>query len=152
MSAHTLFKKQIFAAAKIMLKYMDRSTDPCSDFYQFACGNWAKHNPIPKDKAAYDTFEMIRESLDSVLKELLEDHMSRGFDSSTTDATVKAKYLFQSCMNYGNCGFRSGRYFRRTSPCAGFNMRNVARDLGAAHGTAPYTALGWAWRMAYAEA
>ena len=102
-AAHTLFKKQIFAAAKIMLKYMDRGADPCEDFYQFACGNWARHNPIPKDKAAYDTFEMIRESLDSVLKELLEDPIATGLD--TDDATIKAKYLFQSCMNYGELFF-----------------------------------------------
>ncbi|KOX71683.1 Endothelin-converting enzyme 1 [Melipona quadrifasciata] len=88
------------AQAKIMLKYMDRGADPCEDFYQFACGNWARHNPIPKDKAAYDTFEMIRESLDSVLKELLEDPTPKGLELNTDDATVKAKYLFQSCMNY----------------------------------------------------
>ncbi|XP_034178360.1 neprilysin-4 isoform X2 [Osmia lignaria lignaria] len=88
------------AQAKIMLKYMDKSADPCEDFYQYACGNWARHNPIPKDKAAYDTFEMIRESLDTVLKELLEDPIIRGMELNTEDATVKAKYLFQSCMNY----------------------------------------------------
>nr|XP_012143002.1 PREDICTED: endothelin-converting enzyme 1-like isoform X2 [Megachile rotundata] len=88
------------AQAKIMLKYMDKNADPCEDFYQYACGNWARHNPIPKDKAAYDTFEMIRESLDSVLKELLEDPIPRGMELNTNDATVKAKYLFQSCMNY----------------------------------------------------
>ncbi|KAH0949954.1 hypothetical protein HN011_007844 [Eciton burchellii] len=86
------------ARARIMLKYMDMSVDPCQDFYQYACGNWAKLNPIPKDKAGYDTFEMLRESLDSVLRELLEDPIPSGLD--VDDATVKAKHLFQSCMNY----------------------------------------------------
>ncbi|XP_071557180.1 neprilysin-4 isoform X1 [Temnothorax nylanderi] len=89
------------ARARIMLRYMDKGVDPCQDFYQYACGNWAKRNPIPKDKAGYDTFEMLRESLDSVLRELLEDPIPRDADElDGDDATVKAKHLFQSCMNY----------------------------------------------------
>ncbi|KAL2725026.1 neprilysin-4-like isoform X2 [Vespula squamosa] len=88
------------AQARIMLDYMDKTANPCQDFYQYACGNWEKRNPIPKDKAAYDTFEMLRESLDIVLKELLEDEVPHNVRLNTDDATVKAKYHFQSCMNY----------------------------------------------------
>ncbi|XP_058056004.1 neprilysin-4 [Anopheles bellator] len=59
--------------AQIMRKHMDDKADPCQDFYQYACGNWDQVNPIPKDKAALDTFEILRESLDLVLKNLLLD-------------------------------------------------------------------------------
>ncbi|XP_019700652.1 neprilysin-4 isoform X3 [Harpegnathos saltator] len=87
--------------ARMMLKYMDKTVDPCQDFYRYACGNWAKRNPIPKDKAGYDTFEMLRESLDSVLRELLEDPIPHDVaQSNADDATIKAKHLFKSCMNY----------------------------------------------------
>ncbi|KAI5749735.1 hypothetical protein M8J76_009707 [Diaphorina citri] len=82
--------------AKLMKQYMDTSADPCVDFYQYACGNWGKLNPIPKDKAAFDTFEMLRESLDSVLRDLLEADIS----SDDCDSYVKAKNLYSSCINH----------------------------------------------------
>lgn len=62
--------------AEVMLQYMDQSVHPCDDFYQYSCGNWEKLNPIPRDKAAYDTFEILRESLDNVIEELLTSIVS----------------------------------------------------------------------------
>ncbi|KAJ9601452.1 hypothetical protein L9F63_000369, partial [Diploptera punctata] len=86
------------AQARIMMSYMDTTADPCVDFYQFACGNWGNKNPIPKDKAAFDTFEMLRENLDIVLKELLEEKTDTSINSD--DAITKARHLYQSCMDY----------------------------------------------------
>ncbi len=30
---------------------MDRSADPCVDFFQYSCGGWIKANPIPPDQS-----------------------------------------------------------------------------------------------------
>ncbi|XP_046673752.1 neprilysin-4-like isoform X3 [Homalodisca vitripennis] len=80
--------------SRLMRLYMDATADPCVDFYQYACGNWGNHNPIPKDKAAFDTFEVLRESLDSVLRDLLQAPVT--FEDS--EAYTKAKNLYKSCM------------------------------------------------------
>lgn len=82
------------AQAKLMVSLMDSTVDPCDDFYAYSCGNWEKLNPIPRDKAAFGTFEMLRENLDIVLRELL----SESFDDDES-AVIKAKLLYQSCIN-----------------------------------------------------
>ena len=35
-----------------LLKQMDRTVDPCQDFYQFACGGYINRTVVPKDKGS----------------------------------------------------------------------------------------------------
>src|SRR5689334_23669246 len=35
------------------LAALDRTADPCGDFYQFACGGWMASHPIPSDRSVW---------------------------------------------------------------------------------------------------
>jgi putative endopeptidase len=35
---------------------MDRSVDPCADFYTYSCGGWQKRNPIPPEETSWSVY------------------------------------------------------------------------------------------------
>ncbi|HKN47379.1 MAG TPA: M13 family metallopeptidase N-terminal domain-containing protein, partial [Candidatus Polarisedimenticolia bacterium] len=51
---------------------IDRSVEPCADFYRFACGSWIAKNPIPPDQGAWGRFSELEENNLAVLRGILE--------------------------------------------------------------------------------
>jgi putative endopeptidase len=51
---------------------LDRSVDPCVDFYKFSCGGWMAANPLPSDQPSYGTFAQLQDRNREVLRKMLE--------------------------------------------------------------------------------
>src|SRR3954471_13734178 len=52
---------------------LDKTADPCVDFYQFTCGGWRAKNPLPDDKSRWGRYDEMAERNREKLRTLLEE-------------------------------------------------------------------------------
>jgi putative endopeptidase len=75
---------------------LDRSVDPCTDFYKFSCGGWEKHNPIPADQAGWDVYSKLANDNQQFLWGILQEDAGA---SNRTPVQQKVGDYFAACMN-----------------------------------------------------
>jgi putative endopeptidase len=76
---------------------MDTTADPCVDFYQYACGNFAKLHPIPADTPVFDEFYNLFEFNTQALHELVERAAAAHAAPGTNEQKIGDYY--QSCVD-----------------------------------------------------
>jgi putative endopeptidase len=78
------------------LTAIDRSVDPCVDFYQYSCGNWMKSNPIPPDQSRWGRFNELGDRNLHVLRDILEKARVQSGRSAIEE---KAGDYYAACMD-----------------------------------------------------
>ncbi len=76
---------------------IDKSIDPCVDFYQYACGNWIKNSEIPADRPAWQSFSELDESNLTIERGILEKAAAGGPGRDAIDQRIGD--LYGSCMD-----------------------------------------------------
>jgi endothelin-converting enzyme/putative endopeptidase len=79
------------------LTSMDRSIDPCVDFYHYACGGWQKQNPIPPDQTSWSVYGKLYEDNLDFLRGILEQ--ASADNPSRDKVTREVGDFYAACMN-----------------------------------------------------
>ncbi|XP_064459407.1 neprilysin-2-like isoform X2 [Ornithodoros turicata] len=82
-------------AAASLIANMNQSADPCSDFYEFACGGWVRRHNIPDDKSSMSQFSLLQDELDAKLRILVEEPTK----DTEPPFIQKMKHMYNSCIN-----------------------------------------------------
>ena len=78
------------------LTAIDKTVEPCVDFYQYSCGNWMKNNPIPADKTRWGRFNELDEHNLYILRDLVDQAQAPGKHSAIQQ---KVGDHYAACMD-----------------------------------------------------
>jgi len=82
---------------RFSIEQVDKSLDPCVDFFQYACRKWIKANPIPPDQGSWGTFDSLAlwniAAVHNTLEEAAQPSPNR------TPVEQKVGDYYASCMN-----------------------------------------------------
>jgi putative endopeptidase len=77
------------------LSAIDKTADPCTNFYRYACGNWIKDNPLPADQTHWNQIIQLTERNHY----LLYTELKAAAEAPATPLQKKYGDYFAACMN-----------------------------------------------------
>ena len=76
---------------------IDKTADPCVDFYQYSCGGWMKNNPIPADQARWSVYGKLYQDNQQFLWGILDQLAKQTTGRNATQQKIGDH--FGACMD-----------------------------------------------------
>ncbi len=76
---------------------LNKTVDPCTDFFEFSCGGWVKNNPIPPDQSSWSVYSKLQQENQLILRDILEKAAQGG--AARTSVNQKIGDYYAACMD-----------------------------------------------------
>ena len=87
------------AAASNILDAIDCTTNPCTDFYQFACGGWKADHQIPNPRNQIGTYEPLLEKMTEEIRQKLAK-FNNATDGQSSSGCFQCIFLSAVCRRH----------------------------------------------------
>ncbi len=85
------------ADVRFSVDMLDKSIDPCNDFYAYACSKWTVQNPIPADRSSWGRFNELQQRGEYIVRDILEKAAADRPGRSASEQKIGDYYA--SCMD-----------------------------------------------------